>query len=580
MQSAIATRLMHRAGCALCLLTLAAGCARSAPVTSPRSALAEPAPVQAAGAGSAPVAQGTPSATASSTALPTAPLAAVPAAASPIQPAVAQLRDDVLAATRLQGVRRGVWGMAVHSLDRNERVFDLNPAALLVPASAAKIVSAASAADAVGWNYQFVTELRAAGSIVSADQAARDTALAAGRSGDGRFNGVLKGDLIVVGSGDPSIGGRAGDDVSVFVDAVKASSIRRIEGRIIGDDDRLEEPRPQLAWAWDDLGYTSGAIFGALNLGENRMTVTVAPGAAPGLPASVLVEPRAASRPLTNRAVTGAPGSTPLLWPEQRPGETVLTIAGSLPVGAAPVRMSVSVGNPTFWFAAILRQALQQAGIEITGEAFDVDDVSPRPDTAAAPVLFTYRSHALAEIVQPMLKDSINLYAEAALRLNAAAGALPTNDAALEGLRKRLDAWGIAADGQQLIDGSGLSRRNVVAAETLLAVLRRMHDAGGTSPFMTGLPVAGVDGSLAARMRGTAAEGNVRAKTGSMSNVRSLAGYVTSRDGERFAFVVMVNNFEGSGADAQRAIDTIAVRLASFSRSGAVPLPASRPDSR
>ena len=97
-------------------------------------------------------------------------------------------------------------------------------------------------------------------------------------------------------------------------------------------------------------------------------------------------------------------------------------------------------------------------------------------------------------------------------------------------------------------------------------VLQRMHDPSGRSPFMTGLPIAGIDGSLAGRMKGTAAEGAVRAKTGTMSNIRSLAGYATTRDGERLAFVVMVNNFEGTGANANEATDAIAVRLASFSR--------------
>jgi D-alanyl-D-alanine carboxypeptidase/D-alanyl-D-alanine-endopeptidase (penicillin-binding protein 4) len=93
-----------------------------------------------------------------------------------------------------------------------------------------------------------------------------------------------------------------------------------------------------------------------------------------------------------------------------------------------------------------------------------------------------------------------------------------------------------------------------------------MADPSGKSPFVTGLPVAGVDGSLSSRMKGTAADGNVRAKTGTMSNIRSLAGYVTTRDGERLAFVIMINNFEGTGGNANEATDAIAVRLATFSR--------------
>ncbi len=104
-------------------------------------------------------------------------------------------------------------------------------------------------------------------------------------------DGTLRGDLLVVGSGDPSVGGRAGEDLGLWVEALKAQGIRRIDGRVIGDDDSVEEPRPQLAWAWDDLGYTAGAIFGALNLAENRMAVTVFPGPRDGAPTTIAVEP-------------------------------------------------------------------------------------------------------------------------------------------------------------------------------------------------------------------------------------------------------------------------------------------------
>ena len=488
---------------------------------------------------------------AASPAAPSAPVVPSPPVA-PVAP-VAQvaptptdrLRSTITSIVNRPGVQRGAWGIVVHSLTRDERLFELNPRTLLVPASTAKMVSAATAAEAVGWDYRFETTLRATGPVV---------------------DGVLRGDLVVTGSGDPSIGGRGGDSLDVFVNAVKAAGIRRIDGRVIGDDDAIEEPRPQLAWAWDDLGYTTGSIFGALNLAENKMTVTVTPAMAEGAPTTLSVDPAAAARPLANRSVTGRPGSPAFIWPEQRPGEAFLTIAGSLPAGTQPARLAISSGNPTFWFAGVLRSNLQRAGIEVTGEAFDVDDVSPKPDASAATTLFTYRSHPFSEIVQPMLKESINLYGEAAMRLNAARGVFPTNDAALEGLRARLASWGVAADGQQLVDGSGLSRRDVISPDTLLIVLRHMYAAGPTSPFVTALPIAGVDGSLESRMTGTSAQRNVRAKTGTMSNIRSLAGYVTTRDGEPLAFAIMVNNFEGPGAGAVQAIDAIAVALADFSR--------------
>jgi serine-type D-Ala-D-Ala carboxypeptidase/endopeptidase (penicillin-binding protein 4) len=454
-----------------------------------------------------------------------------------------QLRQDVVAATTLPGVQRAAWGIVVHSLDRNERVFELNPRTLLVPASTAKLVSLASAVDAVGWDYRYETVVRASAPIV---------------------DGALQGYLIIVSSGDPSIGG-PGAGVSDWIQELKAQGLRRIDGRIIGDDNAVEDPRPQLAWAWDDLGYPTGALFGALNLAENRMTVTITPGPGPDTPASLSVESLAAYRPLANRTTTGATGSPSFVWPEQRPGEPFLTVAGSVAAGAAPVRLSVSAGNPTFWFASVFRYVLLISGIGVTGEAFDIDDAMPAPIPSGS-VLYTHRSPTLAELAQPLFKDSNNLYGEALLRLNAAKGVLATNDAALDGLRARMTAWGIPADSWQIIDGSGLSRRNAIAPEALVAILQRMYDASGVSPWMTALPVAGRDGTLAGRMAGTPAEGNVRAKTGTMSNIRALAGYVRTRDGENLAFAILADNFEGPGAAATGAIDRIAVRLATFSR--------------
>jgi D-alanyl-D-alanine carboxypeptidase/D-alanyl-D-alanine-endopeptidase (penicillin-binding protein 4) len=471
-----------------------------------------------------------------------------------VAPTVERLRQDLLAETALPNVRRAVWGVVVHSLDRDERLFELNPYTLLVPASTAKIVSALAAADAVGWDYRYETTVRATAPIV---------------------DGVLTGDLVVVGSGDPTPDGRAGDSLQVWVDALKAAGLTRIEGRVVGDDDSIDEPRPGAAWSWEDLGYTSGAIFGALNATENRMTVSIGPGPREGEPATLSVDDFAQDRLLVNRAITTT-ATAPFVWPEHRLGEEGLTIVGFVRPGALPVRLNISTGNPTQWFVTLLRDRLIRSGVTVTGRAADIDDVQPRPDRAASTVIYTHRSQPLAAIAKAMLKDSINLYGEALFRLNAmfpgavplgaAPGAPATNDMALEALRKRLEAWGVPKDGEHLVDGSGLSRRDLIAADTLYTLLKKAHDPAGTSPFVAGLPIAGVDGSLAGRMKRTRAEGNLRAKTGTMSNIRSLAGYVTTRDGERLALVILVNNYEGAGADANESIDRMGVRLAEFTR--------------
>ena len=239
------------------------------------------------------------------------------------------------------------------------------------------------------------------------------------------------------------------------------------------------------------------------------------------------------------------------MWPEQRPGEAFLTIAGSIPIDAPPARLQISVGNPTAWFAGVFRSALISGkGVEVSGEAYDIDDVAPRPEWTGADSAATHRSATLAEIAQPMLKNSINLYGEAILRLNAAQGAFPTNDAALEGLRGRMTAWGLPRIRGRL--STALGYRDATSS-------RQKRSLRFFSVCTTRQAVAVDDGVSSGGTRrdtgwahdGYTAEGNVRAKTGTMSNIRALAGYARTRDGENLAFAVFCRQLRrfGHGGD-------------------------------
>jgi serine-type D-Ala-D-Ala carboxypeptidase/endopeptidase (penicillin-binding protein 4) len=435
----------------------------------------------------------------------------------------------------------------VQSLTKSDRPYERNPRTLLVPASAMKLVSVATASAAVGWDYTFETRLLANGTISA---------------------GVLHGDLVIAGNGDPSIGGPAGQDpFAVWIEALRSRGITRIAGRVVADDDAAEEPRPGYIWSWDDLGFDYGAMPGALNLSENAIDVIVSPASVEGAPPIVEVTPDARDLPIANHAVTTAAGNPETLWPEFRPGEKHLTINGTIAVGMKPAVVKASAGNPTEWFARAFRNRVLAAGIDVAGPAVDVDELLVKPGWHNATLLNVYRSQPLSEIVKPLVKDSINLYAEEVLLLTTGAKGVRTTAAALDAARTQLEAWGIPKEGIQIVDGSGLSRRDVIAPDTLVAILQRFYDPSGTSPFMQSLPIAGRDGSLASRMKGTPAEGNAIGKTGSMSNIRTIAGYVKTADGEPLAFAIMANNFEGPASGVIATIDRIVVALATFSRS-------------
>jgi D-alanyl-D-alanine carboxypeptidase/D-alanyl-D-alanine-endopeptidase (penicillin-binding protein 4) len=440
----------------------------------------------------------------------------------------------------------------------------------MMPASNMKIVTLAAAAERLGWDYTYETNILAAGPIAS---------------------GTLDGDLLVVGSGDPSLGlitgtadGGHARIVDEWADGLKARGIRSIRGRVIGDDDLFDDEELGFGWSWDDLFDDYAAGVSALQFNENAAQLTVAPGAHPGDPAAVAVWPPGSGLAIDNKLKTGTAGTSTSIAAHRLAGSSRLTLRGSIPAGAAAVTRLVSVDNPTLFTVSALREALIAHGIDVGGPAVDVDDVKDAPLSVDAVPLITYRSPPLSELAVRLMKISQNLYAETLLKTIGltrlpevsvvsdtcrCGSACRCGASAADGrevVRMTLQAWGVPAESLIQRDGSGLSRYDYVTADALVMILTHVYrDEKLRGPFEASLPIAGRDGTIANRMKGTAAEGNARAKSGSMSNVRSLSGYVTTADGEPLAFSIIANNFE-TAADVNRATDAIVVRLAGFGR--------------
>jgi serine-type D-Ala-D-Ala carboxypeptidase/endopeptidase (penicillin-binding protein 4) len=224
------------------------------------------------------------------------------------------------------------------------------------------------------------------------------------------------------------------------------------------------------------------------------------------------------------------------------------------------------VPNPTLYFATRLREVLIGHGIAITGPAMDIDDLIDPPDATYGTPIAAHQSPPLSQLAATMMKLSQNLFAETLLK-TLGGSVRDTTEAGRAAVRDVLAGWGISAGSMLIADGSGLSRYNLIAPDSLVRVLARVYaDERLRAPFVATLPVAGVDGTLSARMRGTPAEGRVHAKTGTFSNARALAGYVDTADGEPLAFAIVANNF-GIPADAvDRTTDGIVVALATLRR--------------
>ncbi|HWF85236.1 MAG TPA: D-alanyl-D-alanine carboxypeptidase/D-alanyl-D-alanine-endopeptidase, partial [Vicinamibacterales bacterium] len=377
--------------------------------------------------------------------------------------------------------------------------------------------------------------------------------------------------LVVVGSGDPSLTDATAAPVfSAWADALKAAGVRTITGRLVGDDRALGGEALGMGWSWDDLpdGYAAGV--GALQFDENMARLTIVPGSAPGVPAVVTIVPDATGLVVRNQVTTGAAGSVESIETHRKPGSAELELRGSVAVGSAARVHTVSVDRPAQFFVAALREALIAAGIDVRGPAVDISELGAgdalSPDGLR--LLIESRSPPLSALATRMMKASQNQYAETLLRTLGAAAGTPTAENGAATSASILQDWGVSDEGLIQRDGSGLSRYDYVSPEALVTILTHIDgDAMLRTPFEASLPVAGRDGTLSNRMKGTAAEGNARAKSGSMSNVRTLSGYVTAASGERLVFSILANNFETAPDVVNAATDAIVVRLAQFTRS-------------
>jgi D-alanyl-D-alanine carboxypeptidase/D-alanyl-D-alanine-endopeptidase (penicillin-binding protein 4) len=269
-------------------------------------------------------------------------------------PALVHDLDALLAAPALE---HGYWGVLVKSLKTDETLYSHNPTRLMMPASNMKIVTLAAAADRLGWDYTYETTIFAAGRVDA---------------------GVLLGDLIVVGSGDPSIG-EFPDTFGTWAEQIKTRGIRTIAGRVIGDDNAFDDDGLGFGWSWDDLPDDYAAGVSALQFNENAVRVTVGPGTAVGDWAGVAVSPTGSGLVVDSALTTSAAAAAPSITAHRLPGSSRLRLVGTVPLGAPPVTRAVSVDNPTQFFVNALRDALIAHGIDVRGPAVDIDDIRDVP---------------------------------------------------------------------------------------------------------------------------------------------------------------------------------------------------------
>ncbi|HEX8829623.1 MAG TPA: D-alanyl-D-alanine carboxypeptidase/D-alanyl-D-alanine-endopeptidase, partial [Longimicrobium sp.] len=456
--------------------------------------------------------------------------AAAPQVTSPETRLAAQL-DAIFADTMFAGAN---WGVEIRSAQTGRVLYQRNEGKMFVPASNMKLVTGSVALETLGPGFVYRTPVVATGPV---------------------SNGVLRGDLVVIGSGDPTIAAdfHGGDARAVFrawADSLRAHGVRRISGRIIGNDDVFDDVPYGRGWAWDDMADYYSAEIGGLEYNLGVVGITAAAGSSSSAPARITLDPDTRYVRVTSTART-VPGAVEQIEVTRADTGNTFIVAGQIPADTAVARNDMSVRNNTAYFVTVLRETLLASGIRVDGAAVDQDELAPAGRPVTRDTLFVQTSPPLREILPGFLKPSQNQVGELLLKtMGRTLRGQGTAQAGIAVVDSVTRGWGLPPRKLAQADGSGLSRYNLVAPQFLIGLLEHMRGSPNYQTFYAALPIAGVDGTLRSRMKGTPLEGNVHAKTGTVSNVRSLSGYMTTAAGEPILFSIIVNHHTVTSRDA------------------------------
>lgn len=465
----------------------------------------------------------------------------------PGRPLQAALAEHI----RQPAFQRASWGILVRDANSGDVVFETNARKLLKPASNAKLFTAALALDQLGPDFRIATDILGTGRLTR--------------------RGTLRGDLIVYGRGDFSFAARFHEgDATVslrrIVDAIRAQGVRRVQGDIVADDSFFAGAPFGASWTWDDLQYYYGAEVSALTTDDNVLDLFFTPGDRPGDPVRLQISPDTSYlRFDTGRLVTGAPNAARRVSVTRDLASREARAEGVLPAGGIPSTNAITVPEPGLFFAHRLREALAAEGISVAGDVRRSPGAAARAREGASLAIDTsVESPPLRELLPWMLKPSQNLYAQLLFLQAGASAGNPSEEGGLRALRRFLEARGIPASEVLLDEGSGLSRSCLVTPAAVVELLQSMENHPARDVFLGALPVAGVDGTLRRRFRDTAAEGNLRAKTGTLRYVNALSGFVTNQSGQRLVFAVILNAYDPppEGPGGRAAVDEIGRLLA------------------
>ena len=466
---------------------------------------------------------------------------------------VARFRKRVEAALSAAGPDKGSWGILVSDAATGEVLYECNPDRYFIPASDTKLFTTALALATLGADYRAKTTLVSSGTI--------DT------------NGVLNGDLVLIGRGDANLSNRKfpylkkvereGPPEKVlaeFADAVAARGVKEITGDVVADDSLFQPERFPSGWAIDDMQWSYGAAVSAIAVNDNTFTIELWPGEREGDTARDEAGFAADFYTIENSVQTSARGTEEKLAVTRDPGSRLIRINGTMPAGGHPRVLTLAIEQPAEYAAKLLAHLLALRGVTMDGSS-RARHAGDSPLTVGPPqtVLAEHISVPISDDVRLINKESENLHAELLLLLAAHEKTGATNyEHALKFAAEFYKAAGIGESDVSLSDGSGLSRKNLVTPRAIVQLLRYTATQSWGELYRSSLPVAGEDGTLSERMKNTPAAGRVFAKTGTIGHTNTLSGYALTISGEHLVFSILGNNNTLRAQDANKILDAIA----------------------
>lgn len=457
-----------------------------------------------------------------------------------------QLEPTIAGIINRPELRRARWGILVETLDGggDRTLYRRDSEQFFIPASTAKLLTSAAALHHLGPDFRI-----------------RTSVYGSNPTGD-RIDSVR-----IVGRGDPTIGKT---QLEAIAQQLQQQGIREI-GELIGEDSYFIGSAIHPNWEWEDVQAGYGAPVNSLIFNQNSVDFTLTPQEL-GQPLRVTwANPTEQTRwQVDNRSTTVSTDSPEFLQVGREFNRPLVRVAGQLQVGAPAEEVSISVAEPAENFLGYLRQALNVAGIT-TGREIVSDQFRNMPNQQELAAIV---SPPLSQMTVEVLQKSNNLYTEVLLRSLGAnpqgkgKNPLPeeTREAGLEVLKATLTELGVDPTSYDLVDASGLSRRNLVSPESLVQTLRGMAGSPYFEIYREALPLAGVSGTLRTRFRNTPAAQTVWAKTGTLTGVSGLSGYVANSKYNTLLFSILVNQSDQSSAMLRTAIDEIVVLLTRLER--------------